>query len=199
MLVVFCSSLMMGESIHSLFNKAQKAEARQDYESAYDYYRTAYQKKPEDLRLRIPYERTRVLAAASKITTALVSFRGKPLRSTLGGAGLAISRNCKHLDHALAYARFVASARTQSTLYTHSGGQPGHRVAWLDRDLNAATNNFFANTLPTLDAAWIRPRWPGFIAFQDAASKLVHHYLVHGSSEAEVLSKMNEALATSRK
>jgi len=138
-------------------------------------------------------------AAHALATTSLVTFRGKPLRSTLGGAGLAISRSCKHPEQALAYAQFVASRKIQSTLYTHSGGQPGHRTAWLDPDLNAATNNFFANTLPTLDAAWVRPRWPGFIAFQDAASNLVHKYLMRGGSEAEVLGKMNDALHASRK
>jgi multiple sugar transport system substrate-binding protein len=138
--------------------------------------------------------------AVNQLTTAgLVTLNGKQLRSTLGGAGLAISHSCKHPEQALAYAQYVASARTQSTLYTHSGGQPGHRAAWQDSDLNAATNNFFATTLSTLDAAWIRPRWPGFIGFQDAASNLVHAYLVHGGSESEVLSKMNDALANSRK
>jgi multiple sugar transport system substrate-binding protein len=133
-------------------------------------------------------------------TGGLVNFMGSPLRSTLGGAGLAISRTCRHAGHALAYAEFVAGPSTQRTLYAHSGGQPGHRGAWLDPALNVATNNFFANTLATLDAAWVRPRFPGFIAFQDAASNLVHAYLVHGGPESEVLDKMNVALAhTQRK
>jgi multiple sugar transport system substrate-binding protein len=129
----------------------------------------------------------------------LVTLNGVRLRSTLGGAGLAISRACAHRDIALAYAQFVADPLTQRTLYFSSGGQPGHRAAWLDPAANAATNNFFANTLPTLDTAWVRPRFPGFIAFQDAASNLVHHYLVHGGSEAEVLTRMNAALAHSQK
>ena len=138
-------------------------------------------------------------AANSLRTGGLVTFNGKPLRSTLGGAGLAISRTCKDPPAALAYAEYVASSPTQSTLYANSGGQPGHRAAWLDSALNASTNNFFANTLPTLDAAWVRPRFPGFIAFQDAASTLVHNYLVHGSAESDVLNKMNAALASSHK
>jgi multiple sugar transport system substrate-binding protein len=33
-------------------------------------------------------------------TGALISFNGRPLRSTLGGAGLAISRGCKHPEEA---------------------------------------------------------------------------------------------------
>ena len=130
---------------------------------------------------------------------SLVSFNRKPLRSTLGGAGLAISRTCKHPEDALAYAEYVASPDTQKTLYAQSGGQPGHRAAWLDPTLNAATNNFFVNTLPTLDAAWVRPRFPGFIAFQDAASKLVHDYLIHGGAESQVLEQMTSALANAQR
>jgi multiple sugar transport system substrate-binding protein len=129
----------------------------------------------------------------------LVTLNGKPLRSTLGGAGLAVSRSCRHPEEALAYAAFVASPQIQTTLYAQSGGQPGHRAAWLDPALNTATANFFANTLSTLDSAWVRPRFSGFISFQNAASKLVHDYLVHGGSEAEVLSKMNKALVDVRK
>jgi len=133
---------------------------------------------------------------ASKVlqTGGLVTLHGKPLRSTLGGAGLAISRNCKHPEQALAYAGFTASAEIQRTLYTHSGGQPGHRAAWLDTTLNVLTNGFFRSTLPTLDAAWVRPRFPGFIGFQDAASNLVHDYLMHGGDESEVLNRMNQVL-----
>ena len=129
----------------------------------------------------------------------LITFNGAPLRSTLGGAGIAISARCKHLPEALTYAQYTASAEVQSTLYTLSGGQPGHRAAWLDPTLNAITQKFFTATLPTLDRAWIRPRFPGFIAFQDAASTLVHHYLVQGGDERQVLSEMNHALSKHRK
>ena len=132
-------------------------------------------------------------------TGSLVSFGGKTLRSTLGGAGLAISKNCKHPEQALAYAEFVASPGVQKTLYAQSGGQPGHRGAWLDRDLNVATSNFFAATLPTLDSAWVRPRFAGFIGFQDAASTIVHQYLLDGGDEPKTLERMNQALVQARK
>jgi len=99
----------------------------------------------------------------------------------------------------LAYAEFVASPGVQKTLYAQSGGQPGHRGAWLDRDLNAATSNFFAATLPTLDSAWVRPRFPGFIGFQDAASTIVHRYLLDGGDEPKTLERMNQALVQARK
>jgi multiple sugar transport system substrate-binding protein len=137
-------------------------------------------------------------AAARLQAGELVRFRGSPLRSTLGGAGLAISRACRHVPEALAYAEWVASGEVQRTIYTRSGGQPGHRSAWLDAENNRDTLNFFAATLPTLDAAWVRPRFPGFIAFQDAASTIVHRYLQTGGREQEVLAELSAALRQHR-
>jgi len=142
---------------------------------------------------------SRLAYAAKPITTGpLVSFRHSPLRSTLGGAGLAISAACKSIPEAVAYAAYTASGETQSTLYAYAGGQPGHRAAWLDPALNAFTHNFFANTLSTLDSAWVRPRFPGFIEFQDQASTIVHAYLVDGGPESEVLGRLNRALQEHR-
>jgi general secretion pathway protein D len=62
------------ESAKSLFHKGQQAEAHGDYEGAYEFYRQAYDQKPEDLKYRVPYERLRFLAAASKV------HRGQKLR-----------------------------------------------------------------------------------------------------------------------
>jgi multiple sugar transport system substrate-binding protein len=121
---------------------------------------------------------------------------GTPLRSTLGGAGLSISAHCKHPEAAAEYASFVAGPLCQRTLYYHSGGQPGHRAAWQDTEVNRTCNNFFSSTLPTLDAAWVRPRWPGFIAFQDAASTIIHRYLREDTDPRHVLQQFNAALAT---
>jgi multiple sugar transport system substrate-binding protein len=121
----------------------------------------------------------------------LVSFRGALLRSTLGGAGIAVSANCKDVAQAVAYAQYTASAEVQRTTYTFSGGQPGHREAWVDAAVNELAHNFFSATLGTLDAAWVRPRFPGFIAFQDSASELTHQFLREGGSAAGVIEKIN--------
>ncbi|HMC30130.1 MAG TPA: tetratricopeptide repeat protein, partial [Candidatus Angelobacter sp.] len=51
-----------------------RAEAQQDYEAAFEFYKAAYQQKPEELKYRVPYERTRMLAAATKVK------RGQKLR-----------------------------------------------------------------------------------------------------------------------
>ena len=68
--VLVCSALLLAESVRSLYKKGVQAEARQDYETAYEYFKQAYAQKPEDLKYRVPFERLRFLAAASKIHRA---------------------------------------------------------------------------------------------------------------------------------
>lgn len=72
--LLILTAVLPAESAKSLLKKGQKAEARGDYESAYEFYREAYDKKPGDLEYRTPYERTRFLAAASMV------HRGQKLR-----------------------------------------------------------------------------------------------------------------------
>lgn len=107
----------------------------------------------------------------------LVQRGARPLTSTLGGAGLAVSARSAHTEHALRYAQFVASSAVQRGLYTESGGQPAHRHAWLDAHNNRLTNNFFSATLQTLDAAYLRPRYNGYIHFQEQAPDILLRYL----------------------
>ncbi len=73
-LLMLSAAVLAAESPKSLFKKGQKAEARGDYEGAYDFYRQAYDQKPQELKYRVPYERLRFLAAASKV------HRGQKLR-----------------------------------------------------------------------------------------------------------------------
>jgi multiple sugar transport system substrate-binding protein len=109
------------------------------------------------------------------------SGRGGPAGSVLGGAGLAISAQCKGLSAALEYATWVASGECQRTLYVQSGGQPGNRNAWIDPEVNSIMNHFFETTLPTLEQAYVRPRFPGFVEFQTEASLLISDFL-HGKN-----------------
>ncbi|MGH9651784.1 MAG: type II and III secretion system protein, partial [Terriglobales bacterium] len=49
----------------SLFNQGKDAEARQNYEAAFDAYRQAYELKPKEVRYRLAMQRARFLAAAT--------------------------------------------------------------------------------------------------------------------------------------
>jgi len=120
----------------------------------------------------------------------LASLGGSRLRSTLGGAGLAISARSTHRQVAARYAALVGSARIQSTLYVDAGGQPGHRAAWEDDAVNRSTADFFRNTLPALDRAFLRPRYHGYMHFQDNAGAAVREYLMHGGAEEALLQNL---------
>jgi multiple sugar transport system substrate-binding protein len=120
-------------------------------------------------------------------------------RSTLGGAGLAIAAGCKHKEIAAEYVQYVAGAKCQATLYFDSGGQPGHGAAWRDTEVNRRSNNFFANTLGTLEEAYLRPRFHGYLDFQDHAGPLVHRYLSGGSSAKATISALNQLLRSSQR
>jgi general secretion pathway protein D len=63
-----------GDSAKAFYEKGTDAEARQNYEQAFDYFKQAYNLKPKDLRYRTAYERTRFLSASSHV------HRGQILR-----------------------------------------------------------------------------------------------------------------------
>src|SRR5258708_5191862 len=73
-LVVVAILLAIADKAKNIFDKAQDAEARQNYEAAYDLYKQAYDLKPKDLRYRASFERLRFKAAAT------IVHRGQGLR-----------------------------------------------------------------------------------------------------------------------
>jgi general secretion pathway protein D len=55
------------DSAKALYEKGADAQARQDYEKAYEYFKQAYDQQPKDTRYRAAYERNRFLAASSHV------------------------------------------------------------------------------------------------------------------------------------
>ncbi|WP_419913840.1 hypothetical protein [Hoeflea sp.] len=100
-----------------------------------------------------------------------------PRGTAIGGTGIAVSASSSHSDIAAQYAFWIAGAQCQSGLYFASGGQPGNAVAWEDDGCNAACRNFFRNTRQTLETAWLRPRYDGYMRLQDRAGDIVHECL----------------------
>jgi multiple sugar transport system substrate-binding protein len=126
----------------------------------------------------------------------LVSIDGhRRCRSTLGGAGLAISRSTREPEIAAQYAEFVASPDIQKGIYFEAGGQPGHRNAWTDDEVNRQSNGFFNKTLPTIDEAYMRPRFDVYPAFQDEAGLIIHKCL---SSTVDTIETLDELRALLR-
>jgi general secretion pathway protein D len=74
LLVVAVTLPVAADKAKSLYNQGKDAEARQNYEQAYDLYRQAYDLRPKDLQYRAAFERLRFLAGASHV------HRGQLLR-----------------------------------------------------------------------------------------------------------------------
>jgi multiple sugar transport system substrate-binding protein len=116
---------------------------------------------------------------------------GEPVGGVLGGVGFAVSSHSRHKQEAVDFAAYVASRECQVGLYFESGGQPGYRVAWTDPHINRQCNGFFEETLRTLDLAYMRPRKPGYIRFQEQAGKIIHEFLRNGGKGEEVVQTLN--------
>jgi multiple sugar transport system substrate-binding protein len=123
--------------------------------------------------------------------TDVVSYEGNKLRTTIGGTGLAVSAFSTHKETAIDFTQWVVSEKIQTTLYTENGGQPGHKKAWMSEEANRLTNNFFKQVLPAMNYGYIRPRYNGYLYFQDHAGLPLQQCLQTGGSAAETLQQMN--------
>jgi general secretion pathway protein D len=74
LLVVVFILPAIADKAKSVYEKGQDAEARQNYEGAYEFFKQAYDLKPKDLRYRTSFERMRSKAALS------IVHRGQGLR-----------------------------------------------------------------------------------------------------------------------
>jgi multiple sugar transport system substrate-binding protein len=116
---------------------------------------------------------------------------GTPLRTVLGGTGIAVSAECNHKEAAIAFCLFVAGHDCQSHLYGMCGGQPASKAAWHNPLLNRITGNFFEHTLASMESAYIRPRYPGYIALQQSAGVPIADFLRGEATTAQTLGKVD--------
>ncbi len=117
-LVAVTLPAVAADKAKDLYAKGQDAEARQQYEAAYDFYKQAYDLKPKDLRYRASFEHARFEAAAS------IVHRGQKLREE-GKLDEAIAEFQKALsvDPSL----FIAKQellRTQKLINDHNNPPP---------------------------------------------------------------------------
>jgi len=119
---------------------------------------------------------------------------GRP-GSVLGGAGVAISRRVggEAIQAARAHVRRLLAEPVQAALVPRAGGQPALRTAWESAAVNAACGGFYRLTRGTLDQAWVRPRFPGWIAFQDRGSAVVRGGLRRRTASTRILRRLQLA------
>ena len=125
--------------------------------------------------------------------TNVVSFNEQELSTTIGGTGIAISVHSRYQDVALKFTEMICSPEWQAGIYMQNGGQPGHLTAWQNPLGNNLTNQFFANVLPVMQNGYIRPRYHGYLHFQDRAGQPLQDYLSGKTSNPmQVLEKIND-------
>ncbi|RKN44925.1 carbohydrate ABC transporter substrate-binding protein [Streptomyces hoynatensis] len=115
--------------------------------------------------------------------------------SVFGGAGLAVSRRGTG-DPAVRSAirdhlRRLLAEPVQRELFPVTGGQPAARAAWRDPWTNERWGGFYLRTLATVEGAWVRPRRPGYPAFQAAASRLLREGLAAGVPHRALLDELD--------
>ena len=114
-----------------------------------------------------------------------------PIGTQLGGTGIAVSNASSFKKEAFQYALWVASAECQKDIYYKNGGQPGNAIAWEDKIINEETNNFFYNTRATLEGAWVRPKYNGYMKFQDLSGDIINDFLKNNLKEEVIYDKLN--------
>ena len=137
----------IAESAKSLYNKARIAEARQNYEQAYDLYKQAYDQKPQDASYRSAYERLRFLAAASHV------HRGQLLREAgrLEEA-LAEFQKAAEIDPSSAIAKQEIQVTNQMIQQAKAPAPQGavHQPSVLERRLQDASGPVELGAIPNV-------------------------------------------------
>jgi multiple sugar transport system substrate-binding protein len=145
------------------------------------------------------YSRAGFAAKPLRFSLPVKLSGGAAMRTVLGGTGLAISKSCRMPELALEYSLYVAGNTCQSTLYGVCGGQPARRNAWQDPVLNQLTDGFFERTLPGIEAAYVRPRYRGYVAMQEQAGVPIAQYLRDGGPAEPVLDRIDSSFRSSLK
>ncbi|WP_135458787.1 ABC transporter substrate-binding protein [Mycobacterium sp. DL99] len=116
---------------------------------------------------------------------------GASVGTLTGGVGLSVSARSELPSEAAEFVRYVTSRPIQQGLYSAAGGQCGRRSVWTDARINEQVTDFYRGTLATMDRAFVRPRLPGYPAYQRAASHTVHASLTAGTPTGHVVTALN--------
>jgi len=118
-----------------------------------------------------------------------------PAGSILGGAGIAVSARSQHVEEAAAFAAWYCQPQVLAGL-VEAGAQPGSEFAWT-RNSGAAAG-FFADVLPVLRAAWVRPQTAWWPAAQIATGEVLAEGLRGRWPAHRIITAIERAYAASR-
>ncbi|MGV3650025.1 MAG: hypothetical protein ACO1OK_01255 [Devosia sp.] len=113
--------------------------------------------------------------------------------SIIGGAGIGVSALRPYIDKAARAVAILMSRKMQRDMAL-AMGQPGRRSVWQDTEVNARSRDFFANTLPSIEQGYIRPRHAGWVPRQDEAGVVLSRMLRQGRSAKDILAAMETVI-----
>ncbi|MBZ5740982.1 hypothetical protein [Nocardioides mangrovi] len=113
------------------------------------------------------------------------TWRGDVPLSVLGGTGLAVAARSAGDSAVRAWVHGFLDDEVQTSLVPEAGGQPAHRAVWHGEE------PFYRDTVATLEAAWVRPRVPGWIPLQDELSEVVRCAVVEDRDPTAALADVN--------
>lgn len=138
----------------------------------------------------VGYSRRTLRTPVRFVDAPALSPGGTP-GSVLGGAGLAISVRTHGDSRLLDHVRQAMDNRAQRVLVPAASGQPSSIAAWEDERVNREFLDFYTATRRSLEAAWRRPRFDGWIAIQSAGSRLLYEGVRRGARTAELVDGLN--------
>lgn len=109
--------------------------------------------------------------------------RGGQPASVLGGTGIAISHRAD-LEVVAEWLAKYLDERVQLSVIQAAGGQPALASAW-------QADGYYSATRTSVASAWVRPRVPGWIGFQDTAGVLVREAIIDGADAGWVVDSVN--------
>ena len=116
----------------------------------------------------------------------------------LGGTGVAISKKSPQQKKAFEYAKWLASQPHQCGTYFRKGGQPASLAAWMNPAVDSEAGGFFSGTLQTLQTAYLRPRFDGFVPFFESAGMQINKCLRGSVADADLIAWLNARYALQR-
>jgi multiple sugar transport system substrate-binding protein len=119
------------------------------------------------------YARLPPKAGRSRLAFAeIMAVDDERLGAVAGGAGLALSASCRHVDVAIEVMAHLMSRDAQLRMAL-AGGQPARRDSWLDAAADGANGRLFSSVIGTMEPSALRPRHTGYMALQNRAGDLL--------------------------
>jgi multiple sugar transport system substrate-binding protein len=112
---------------------------------------------------------------------------------TLGGTGLAVTpRAYSRVLAVTKYVRGLLDVRTQLDVVAPVGGQSATTAVWESAEVDRAWNGHYSATLGTLTTSYVRPRFDGWIGFQDELSERVRELLGNDDDPAAAVDRIED-------